>query len=120
MRLAPPKVKGPGVRFNVLVGDPSPQSMITVWPETKPGGSAKVPLRLIEPPSVMDEALGVRAVILGAWTSNAPMSTLAVPSPLPSMDRRKPRWSVVMPSTLAPASIAGLPGRGRMVRVGPP
>src|SRR6266849_3659660 len=66
-------------------------------------------------------------------TSNAPMSTVAVPSPLPSADRLKPgpRWSVVMAEAsageqelfstqLSPASIAGEPGSSACVCVSPP
>ena len=55
------------------------------------------------------------------------MSHLAVPSLLPSSNRRKPRWSVgkSMPALSRhplglPASIAGLPATRAWVSVGPP
>src|SRR5579864_7965616 len=61
--------------------------------------------------------------IIGA--SNAPMSQIAMPSPLPSMGRGKPRWSTLLTgdaahALLSPASMAGLPTTGCIVLVEPP
>src|SRR5439155_18760473 len=54
-------------------------------------------------------------------TSYAPISQVAIPSPLPSSGRGKPRWSVAGGGQSSPpASIAGLPGNSAWVGVGPP
>ena len=56
------------------------------------------------------------------YRSNAPMSTTAMPLPLPSFLRGKPkpRWSVGGTPALSPASMAGLPASRAWVLVGPP
>ena len=55
----------------------------------------------------------------GAERSTAPISARALPLPSPSCGLAKPRWSVVAVLPAA-ASMAGLPGSGGIVCVGPP
>lgn len=52
--------------------------------------------------------------------SNAPMSMMAMPLPLPSCGRATPRWSVAGAPALLPASMALLPGKRACVGVCPP
>src|SRR6516165_8867294 len=94
---------------------PSETVSVTVL---RPWASSKAPELLAGTPSSTVTAPSLR-VIVGAWTSQAPMSTT------PALMRAKPlpRWSVVTSAetrALLPALIAGLPGKRGMVCVGPP
>ena len=54
------------------------------------------------------------APVVAATTSTAPISTLA------AWGRLMPRWSVAGAPVLVPASMAGLPAKGRWVKARPP
>ena len=71
---------------------------------------------------LLDVAVLVEVVDVGAVPSisTEPMSQTAVVSPLPSLGRVTPRWSVLGGGQLRPASIAGLPATRMCVSVGPP
>src|SRR6266446_3685061 len=71
----------------------------------------------------MDGKVGPAAGQAGGCppSSYAPISQAAIPSPLPSSGRERPRWSVAGGGqSFPPASIAGLPGESARVGVDPP
>src|SRR5437870_471184 len=84
-------------------------------------GSVVVVVVVVEDVVVMEEAALVVVTGAVAPSSYAPISHVAMPSPLPSSGRGKPRWSVAGGGqSFPPASIAGLPGKSAWVGVGPP
>src|SRR5439155_83254 len=84
-------------------------------------GSVVVVVVVVEDVVVVEEPALVVATVVPGTNSYAPITQVAMPSPLPSAGREKPRWSVRGGGqSLPPASMAGLPGNSAWVGVGPP